>query len=185
MVVSNFKKTSQGDRLDKHSLPSVLVHIPWLLKHPGYIALAKIKSGGFWAIAILLSLLISSCGENKFTQCEQIFKVANEVTQSSKNVSYTNDEELTQMKIWLEAARMMERAANKIQALHINNSELIVYQNKLVTIYRIYSQATYDAVQARENKNLSALEAARINAQKAGEMQRNLIEDLNTYCLNK
>ena len=137
------------------------------------------------AIAVLLGLLVSGCGESKLTQCEQIFKIATEVTQSSNNISYTSNEELESMGNWLEAARIMDRAANQIKELHINDSELIEYQHQLITVYRIYSQATYDAVQARENKSLEALEAARLDAQKAGQMQQSLIKDLNKYCLNQ
>lgn len=136
-------------------------------------------------LGILLSLLVSGCGENKFTQCEQIFQIAHGVTENSKNVSYTSDGQPTEMRSWLKAAEMINKAANKIRALHINDSELIRYQNRLVRIYRIYSQATYDAVNARENKNFAALETARIDAKKAGEMQRNLIQEINAYCLNK
>ena len=136
-------------------------------------------------LGILLSLLVSSCGENKYTQCEQIFQIARSVTENSKNVSYTNDEQPTEMKSWLKAASVMNKAANNIKALHINDSELIGYQNRLVTIYRIYSQATYDAVNARESKNIEALEAARIDANQAGEIQQSLIKEINAYCLNK
>ncbi|MGL4884001.1 MAG: hypothetical protein ACRC8K_23520, partial [Waterburya sp.] len=125
----------------------------------------------FILMGIILSLLISSCGENRLTQCEQIFRIAQGVKENSQNVSYTNQEQPTVMKSWLEAASMINQAADKIEALHINDSELIGYQNKLVTVYRIYSQATFDAVEARENKNLEALKAARIDAQTAGEMQ--------------
>lgn len=139
--------------------------------------------GQFCFLAVL-ALLVSGCGENKFSQCEQIFRIVEGVNQSSNSVSYTNEEELTRMKTWLETASIMDRAANKIQALHVNDSDLIEYQNKLVTVYRIYFQATYDAVRARENKNLSALESARLDAQKAGKMQQDVIEDLNAYCLN-
>ena len=134
---------------------------------------------------ILLGLFVSSCGENKFTQCEQIFKIARGVTENSKNVIYTNNEQPMEMKSWLKAAEMMNKAANKIRALHINDSKLIRYQNGLVRVYRIYSQATYDAVNAREGKNFDALESARIDAEKAGEMQQSLIEEINSYCLNK
>ena len=133
----------------------------------------------------ILALLVSSCGENRLSQCEQIFRIAKGVNQRSKNVSYTSEDKLTTMKTWLETASIMERAADKIQALHVNNGELIPYQNQLITVYRIYSQATYDAVQARENKNLSALESARLDAQKAGKMQQDVIENLNAYCLNQ
>ena len=133
----------------------------------------------------ILALLVSSCGENRLSQCEQIFRIAKGVNQRSKNVSYTSEDKLTTMKTWLETASIMERAADKIQALHVNNGDLIPYQNQLITVYRIYSQATYDAVQARENKNLSALESARLDAQKAGKMQQDVIKDLNAYCLNQ
>lgn len=139
----------------------------------------------FVLMGIVLSLLISSCGENRFTQCEQIFRIARGVKENSKNVSYTNKEQLTVMKSWLEVASMLNQAADQIEALHINDSELIGYQNQLVTVYRIYSQATYDAVQARENKNIEALKAARIDAETAGEMQQGLIKEINAYCLNK
>lgn len=145
----------------------------------------SIKSDRYFLITILLSLSICGCSQSKLTQCEQIFRIASEVRSSSKKVSYNNDGDLSQMKTWLEAASTMNKAANNIQALHINNSELIKYQNQLVTIYRIYSQATYDAVEARESKSLEALEFARIDAQKAGKMQQNLIKNLNNYCLNR
>ena len=137
------------------------------------------------AIAVLLGLLVSSCGESRLTQCEQIFRIAGEVTQKSNNISYTSNKELESMENWLEAARIMDRAANQIKELHINNSQLIKYQHQLITVYRIYTQATYDAVQARENKSLEALKAARLNAQKAGQMQQSLIKELNKYCLNQ
>ena len=139
--------------------------------------------GKFYFLAVL-AVLVSGCGENKLTQCEQIFRIVKGVNQSSQNVSYTSGGELTTMKIWLETATLMNQAANKIQALHVNNSDLIAYQNQLVTVYRIYSQATYDAVKARENQNFQALESAKNDAQKAGQMQQDLIEEINAYCLN-
>ena len=136
-------------------------------------------------IVIPLGILLSSCGESKLTQCEQVFKIVAGVNNSISQVSYTQNEDSGQMKIWLEAANTMDRAAENIEALHINNGKLIGYQNKLATVYRIYSQATYNAVEARENKNLEALELARLEALKADAMQQEAIEGINAYCLYK
>ena len=136
-------------------------------------------------IVIPLGILLSSCGESKLTQCEQVFKIVAGVNNSISQVSYTQNEDSGQMKIWLEAANTMDRAAENIEALHINNGKLIGYQNKLATVYRIYSQATYNAVEARENKNLEALELARLEALKADTMQQEAIEGINAYCLYK
>ena len=139
---------------------------------------------GLLFLSIMLSLLFSGCGNNKYTQCEQIFQIANRLDRDIDNFNYFENQQPTEMKSWLEAASAIDRSANHLEALHINDSELIEYQNKFVTLYRIYSQATYDAVKARENQNLQALESAKNDAQKAGQMQQDLIEQINTYCLN-
>ena len=141
------------------------------------------KNGKLLFLGIALSLL-SGCGRAKYAQCEQIFQIANRLSQNINNLSYFNNQQPTEMKSWLEAASAIDRAANHLGALQINDSQLIEYQNKFVTVYRIYSQATYDAVKARENQNLQALKSAKDDARKAGQMQQDLIEEINAYCLN-
>jgi hypothetical protein len=136
-------------------------------------------------ISIFISLSISSCGETKYTQCEQLFQIAHNVTDTNKNVSYTSNEQPTELKSWLIAADLMNTAAQQINELQIDDAQLIEYQTGLANIYYIYSQATYNAVKARESKNINALKSARIDAQKAGELQQILIKKINIYCLNQ
>ena len=137
---------------------------------------------------ILLSTLVGlttvGCAEKRIAQCQQIFQIAHNVTESNNNISYLDAQKTIEIESWQLAASKMEHAANNIKALQINDSQLIQYQHQLATIYRIYSQATYDAVRARENKNLEALKSARKAATKAGELQQNLIPEINAYCLN-
>jgi|GEM_PF-1931798 len=134
-------------------------------------------------VMIIASFAIFGCEENSKAQCEQIFQIARNVTESNKNLNYVGEQQPVEMKSWLQAASAMDHAANSIKALEINNSKLIQYQHQLSTIYRIYSQATYDAVRARENQNLADLESARNDATQAGELQQNLIQEINAYCL--
>ncbi len=141
----------------------------------------------FILMSILAGFAILGCEENRTNrtaQCEPIFQIAHSVTESHKNISYVDAQQPVEMKSWLQAASKMDSAANNIQALKINDSKLIQYQHQLTTIYRIYSQATYDAVRARENKNLEALKSARNDATKAGKMQQSLIQEINAYCLD-
>ena len=140
--------------------------------------------GGLLFLGVVLSLLFFGCGENKYAQCEQIFQIVGRVSQNGNSVSYFNDGQPEKMKRWLEAASMLEQAANQLQALHINDSKLIEYQHKLVTVYRVYSQATYNAVKARENQNFPALKSAREDAKQAGQMQQDSIQQINAYCTN-
>jgi hypothetical protein len=135
-------------------------------------------------VIVILSLFAVSCEENKFSQCEQIFRVVRDVQKNNQNASDAN-EQSSEMKNWLQAANRFNQAAEHMTVLNINHSELITYQNQLIAIYRIYSQATYDAVTARENKDFLALKSARQDAIKAGRIQQKLIQEINTYCLNK
>ena len=150
--------------------------------------LVRQKLGLFAIAGIVFNLVLASCSETKYTQCEQIFKIAHQVNSEAKNIENVNSvaNELPQeMKSWLEAANLMNKAAQQIQALPINNVQLIKYQTGLANIYQIYSQATYDAVQARESKNINALISARDRANTAGEIQQKLVDEINSYCLDR
>ena len=133
-------------------------------------------------VSMMLSLLILGC-EDKFSHCEPIFQIAHHVSDRSKELNRAGDRQ--EIKSWLQTADTMNRAADKLEALKTENSKLIQYQNQLATVYRIYSQATYNAVKARENKNIEILKSARNDAEKAGKMQRNLVREINAYCLTQ
>ena len=136
-------------------------------------------------VNIMLSLLVFGCESNEFAQCEQIFQIARDVTADNRELSRRNREQLGQVESWLQAAATMERAADKLEALNIDNSKLIQYQSQLATIYRIYAGATYDAITARENQNLASLKSARSDAEKAGQMQRNLVREIDAFCVDR
>ena len=142
------------------------------------------KTNPILFLGLLLGLLFTGCSDHKYTQCEQIFQIAQRLTHNTNSANYFNERQPIEMKSWLEAARAIEQVANHLNALQISNSKLIEYQNQLVEIYRIYSRATYDAVRARENQNFPALESAKDDAQKAGQMQQDLIKQINAYCVN-
>lgn len=131
---------------------------------------------------VFLSLFAVGCEENKSAQCAHILQISQDVKKSNQDFIHPRQQS-GEIKSWLKAANNFEQAADRLLVLELNQGELITYQNQLATIYRIYSQATYDAVRARENQNLSALKSAREDAVKAGKIQHQLIRQINTYCL--
>ena len=138
----------------------------------------------FWLVFIFFPILVSSCTDSKYSQCQQMFHIAQSVTKNEQKLEF-GDRQIppaVKTKNWLSAASTMNQAADNMMALKIDQIELIDYRNKLASIYSIYAQATYDAVKANEDKNLEALHAARNDAAKAGEMQRNLVREINAYC---
>ena len=129
------------------------------------------------------TLLMFGCESNKQVECENIFLIAQDVNQSNQNLKDLDNEQSESMKSWLQAANNFSQAADRLKTLKIDRSESIQYQDRLAHIYRFYARTTHDAVRARENKDLSALKSARSDAVKAGILQRQLIQEINAYCL--
>jgi hypothetical protein len=137
----------------------------------------------YFCLIIMMVNLISGCSVSKNSQCQQIFQIADHVSKETRNLSLSSSKEgLKDMKIWLQAADLMNKAAEQLQSLSIEDARLIEYQNKLVQIYHLYSQATYDAVNARETKNIEALKSASRDAEMAGKLKQESIEGINRYC---
>lgn len=133
------------------------------------------------SIGFLLGLLAIACEDQRRVQCRQLFQIVQSVTQSNKNISYAADGVKKQS--WLKAANRLTWAADSVSALKLDRSQLVEYQTRLAKVYRIYSQATYDAIEARENKNIEALDRARTSAIEAGKTQQKLFQEINEYCL--
>jgi len=135
-----------------------------------------------WVI-VCSSLLMSGCESDKLAQCDRIFMIVRDVNQSNQDLSSLDDGQSLEMKSWLQAANQFSQAADMLKDLEIERRELMEYQHRLARIYRIYAQTTYDAVRAQENKDLTALESARQDAEKAGVLQRQVIQEINSYCV--
>lgn len=128
-----------------------------------------------------ISIFVVACESRKYDECKQIITLANKVTKQTQAIAEkSSDQDLAN---WLEASEIMGQAAENIAALELKDSQLIEYQGSLTNIYRVYAQATYEAVRARENRNLSALQSAREEAKNISEVNYNLVKNINNYCL--
>ena len=134
------------------------------------------------AIAFCLFWFISGCENRKYSQCQSIIAIANQATGRVQEITNDSTTEKQYTANWLQAADIMKVAAKEIEALSIDDPQLIDYQNNLATIFRVYARATYDAVAAREKKNISALQAASNNAREIAKVNRDLVTKINSYC---
>ncbi|MGK7892475.1 MAG: hypothetical protein AB4372_02185 [Xenococcus sp. (in: cyanobacteria)] len=134
----------------------------------------------FWGI---INVFVVACDSRKYAECQQIITLANNVTQQTQAIAEgSSDRDLEN---WLEASEIMKQAATNIENLEIKDNQLVEYQAGLVDIYQIYAQATYDAVKARESRNLQALQSARDEAKNAGKVNNDLVKNINNYCIEK
>lgn len=134
-------------------------------------------------LTVAISLLTTSCSENKISQCNKIFKIANEAVSQAKTV--TNSGQVSDPKAMLKAAEAMEKASQQMANIAVNDPKLKDYQTGFVKMYRDTSKATRDFVGAFEKKDRSAAEKALTNLQQATTPEKQLVADINTYCLGK
>lgn len=133
-------------------------------------------------LGVVVSSLVVSCGETKYAQCGQIIQIANGVVEAKTQLIDTRDSSNIETKTWLQAAKMISQAAQKVENVNLQDPKLIEYQSDLAQVYRIYAKATYDAVKAWENKNIQALQVANIDAAKAGQWEEKLGTLINSHC---
>ena len=135
-----------------------------------------------FCLSIFVSLITVGCGETKYAQCEQIIQIANRVVSEKTKLIDTESSANIESKTWLQAARTIAQAAQKLENVDLQDPKLINYQTDLAQIYRIYARTTYDAVKAWENKNIKALQIAHTDAEKAGQLEEKLGSAINNYC---
>ncbi len=138
----------------------------------------------YYYLLCLISLGLFGCDNAKYAQCQQIIEIANKANHQTQQIISQSNQSI-ESKIWLEGTTIMSQAAEQINALPLDDPQLVKYQNNLVKIFSVYSQATTDAIEARENKNLKALESAVAEAQKAGLLKEEIVSGINSYCLGK
>jgi hypothetical protein len=135
-------------------------------------------------ISILISFIPVGCSEPKYTQCEQIIQIANGVARKTKQLTNNQTEQTIEMKSWLQAADLMIKAAQQLEALPLNDPKLLKYQTTLAKIYRTNSEATYAIIKAWENKDIDAAKIAQADVQIVGILEKQLATGINAYCLD-
>jgi hypothetical protein len=137
------------------------------------------------AVVIFMSLVClfftTSCGD-KLSQCQQIIQIANRVVKETKDFTLSEKPTETELTDWLQAAKIMEKAANDVKSLRINDVQLINYQADFVDLYKINSQATHEIIQARQNKDIFLAKSAQEKAKKASNLEEKLSSQFNSYC---
>ena len=110
-----------------------------------HLFLRKATKNGFWLVGIFFLLIVISCTDSKYSQCEQIFNIAQSVAKNDQELDFGDRQNPTEIKTknWLLAASAMNQAAENMMALKIDQIKLIDYRNKLANVYSIYAQATY------------------------------------------
>ena len=129
----------------------------------------------------IVNIWLVACEPRRYAECEEMITLANNVTQQTQAIAEkSSDRDLDN---WREASDIMKQAVTDLEALELKDYQLIEYQGSLANLYGVYFKATDDAVKARENRNLPALQSAHDEVKNVEEVKDNLVENINNYCL--
>ncbi|MBD3880529.1 hypothetical protein IFO70_02035 [Phormidium tenue FACHB-886] len=129
---------------------------------------------------VCLGFLVTSCTDNKVSQCNRLIKVANEAVSSvqtvTQNASPDNVEAMTKI------ADAADKAKADMQGLQIGDERLKAFQTRFVSMYTDTSKATRDLVAAAGAKDATAAQTAFDALKTATDQEAPLVSEVNTYC---
>lgn len=120
------------------------------------------------------------CGDNRLAQCQAIMQTAAE----TQSIKLKDDALQPDLDLWLEAAVALETAAAEIEDLKITDKQLTQYQQGFGRVYRENAIATQKMVEARQSRDLQKAKEAQQQVNSAGELEIELVEGINRYCLD-
>lgn len=138
------------------------------------------RSAILWSLSGAIALFISACGQSKIEQCNNIIEIANQAVNEAKQL--TNGGQTNDPEAMVQAADAMEQAAQDMEALELVDPELQEYRQGFIEMYEETSAATREFVEAFEQKDRPAAEAALSRLQRATNPEEELVQGINEYC---
>lgn len=147
------------------------------------INLSRIKIWLLLNLTLGLNLLMFSCAESRTSQCQKIFTIAEKATQKTEKLTQ-NGNEIDQA-AWLSAADEIEESAAEMTKLEIADQNLQKYQSGFVKVYQDYASATREIVKVLDTKDIVIAKSAQEKVKRAGQLERELAQEINNYCQGK
>ncbi len=114
------------------------------------------------------------------SQCNSVIEIANGAA-SEANV-LTNGGQTQDQQVMLQAADVLEQAAQDMEALELGDRQLANYQAGFIQMYRDTATATRNYIEASNNQDRAAAETAVANLKRATQPEEELVQSINTYC---
>ena len=126
-------------------------------------------------------LLAASCGPSKVSQCNELIQVINTAVTEVQSVTQS-PEASTNPEALVQIADTADRAVEQMQAVELQDEQLLEYQQSFITMYQDTSAASRAIYTASQNQDLEAAQAALGQLQAATAPEPGLVNDVNAYC---
>jgi hypothetical protein len=128
-------------------------------------------------VLVVISLLLSSCSQEKVDQCRDIIAATKKMEEISQQSRQTQD-----LQEVLKVADAFETSAESLKKLQLSDKKLAEYQAELAEIYSGNGKATHQFVSAFEKRDIPGVTLAKQEVQILGEKEQALVAKINQYC---
>ena len=133
-----------------------------------------------FSVLICLGFLVTSCSDNKVSQCNKLIKVANGAVSSVQSV--TQNAKANNVEAMSKIADAADKAKSDMQGLQIADEKLKDFQTRFIVMYTDTSKATRDLVKAAGDKNATSAQQAFDSLKSATDREAPLVSEVNKYC---
>jgi hypothetical protein len=124
----------------------------------------------------LIVLTLTACSETKADRCNRLVNLSNRTTETIQKLPSENLQPTDRFK---KAAEILDRSAQELQDLKLQDPKLADLQQQLTALYRQDSDHNQKLATAQ---NAKILRTAADQIQKNSITQKNLVQAVNTYC---
>jgi hypothetical protein len=123
---------------------------------------------------------VAPAAQAPVSQCGQLIEIANRATDQVQKLSQNPAPDSIQN--LLDTADIADRATAEMQALTLNDDELLSFREQFIEMYVGVSRATRDLAEAANRQDRQAAEQAFTALQTATSAEETLVPAVNNYC---
>jgi hypothetical protein len=132
------------------------------------------------SIVAVLGLWLTSCSENRASQCVKLINVANQAVNSIEAVTApTGADSIEALK---KIAAVADDTNRSMQALNLSDPELVKFRDRFTSMYEATSAATRSLIEASSVKDTAASQKAYEALRTSTSQESPLVDQVNGYC---
>ncbi|MEM9213414.1 MAG: hypothetical protein AAGD25_03620 [Cyanobacteria bacterium P01_F01_bin.150] len=128
---------------------------------------------------LIFALLITSCGESKVSQCNQLIAMVNSTEQTISNITQASSPDISALQ---DIATATNQAVTDLEMVNLSNNKLNSFKSRFLEFYTDISTHVQTIVTAHNEQNMSDAKPAYTQLETTFEKQQPLVDELNNFC---
>ena len=130
-------------------------------------------------VSLALVTIITSCGESKVSQCNQLIEMVNATERTLGNITQSSPPDINALQ---DIADATSQAETELKTVTLRSKKLSQFKERFLDFYSNISQDAQTIVNAHKTQNMPDAEAAYKRLEATFQNQQPLVDEINTFC---